>query len=285
MIATIQVLENGSYSPNRVLPLGNKYDNLDNAYIVFRVPDRYLNYFFYVYAVNGKHKYTFPLNWVTEENSSTLRFYITSTLTQWAGTWQLALIAAEGELNNVGATLQSLLNNNILTSEVFVSNVILGTVADNHITNPLTSDLEDNNLEIMYNQLRELAQNLENAYDEGNLDGPYFIPHVSETGIITWTGTKPDMPIPASRNIMGPMGPQGERPIIDEEVDVQVVEEHATATITGQGTPEVPYKLSLELPKVGSIELEQAVENVLARMFVWDEETQTLTINVNLIGE
>jgi hypothetical protein len=41
----------------------------------------------------------------------------------------------------------------------------------------------------------------------------------------------------------------------------------------------------LELPKVGSIELEQAVENVLARMFVWDEETQTLTINVNLIGE
>jgi len=62
MIATIQILENGSYSPNRVLPLGNKYDNLDNAYIVFRVPDRYLNYFFYVYAVNGKHKYTFPLN-------------------------------------------------------------------------------------------------------------------------------------------------------------------------------------------------------------------------------
>jgi hypothetical protein len=41
----------------------------------------------------------------------------------------------------------------------------------------------------------------------------------------------------------------------------------------------------LELPRVGSIELEQAVENVLARMFVWDEETQTLTINVNLIGE
>lgn len=97
----------------------------------------------------------------------------------------MALIAAEGELNNVGATLQSLLDNNTLTSEVFVSNVILGTVADNHITNPLTSDLEDNNLEIMYNQLRELAQNLENAYDEGDLDGPYFIPHVSETGVIT----------------------------------------------------------------------------------------------------
>ena len=54
-------IENGSYSPNRVLHLGNKYDNLDNAYIVFKVPDRYLNYFFYIYAVNGKHKYTFPL--------------------------------------------------------------------------------------------------------------------------------------------------------------------------------------------------------------------------------
>lgn len=62
MIATIQILENGSYSPSRILQMGNKYDNLDNAYVVIRIPDRYLDYHFYIYAVNGKHKYTLPLN-------------------------------------------------------------------------------------------------------------------------------------------------------------------------------------------------------------------------------
>lgn len=74
----------------------------------------------------------------------------------------MALIASEGQLNNMGASLASLLNGS-LTSEIFVSNVILGTVADNHITNPLSTDLEDNNLEIMYDDLRDLAQSIEDS--------------------------------------------------------------------------------------------------------------------------
>ena len=55
--------------------------------------------------------------------------------------------------------------------------------------------------------------------------------------------------------------------------------------MTGEGTQQTPYQLHLSLPKVGALELENAIESVLARMFIWDEETQTLTINVNLIGE
>lgn len=181
----------------------------------------------------------------------------------------MALIAAEGELNNVGATLQSLLNNNILSSEVFVSNVILGTVADNHITNPLTSDLEDNNLEIMYNQLRELAQNLEDSWEQGQLDGPYYIPSVNLSGVLSWVGTKPDMPTPTPTNVRGPKGEQGEQPLLSENVGIEVsLDKEATASMTGEGTQQAPYQLHLSLPKVGALELENAIENVLARMFI-----------------
>lgn len=194
----------------------------------------------------------------------------------------MALIASEGQLNNVGATLASLLSGT-LTSEIFVSNVIVGTVEDNHITNPLSSDLEDNNLEIMYNELRDLAQSIEDSWEGGQLDGPFYIPHVNLSGVLSWTGSRPDMPSPLDANIKGPKGDQGDQPILDSNVGVEVsLDEEATASITGDGTTNNPYHLDFTIPKIGSIELEAAIENVLARMFIWDEEEQILTINVNL---
>lgn len=197
----------------------------------------------------------------------------------------MALIASEGQLNNMGASLASLLNGS-LTSEIFVSNVILGTVADNHITNPLSTDLEDNNLEIMYDDLRDLAQSIQDSWEQGQLDGPYYIPSVNLSGVLSWVGTKPDMPTPTPTNVRGPKGEQGEQPLLSGNVEIEVsLDEGATASMTGEGTQQTPYQLHLSLPKVGALELENAIESVLARMFIWDEETQTLTINVNLIGE
>lgn len=49
--------------------------------------------------------------------------------------------------------------------------------------------------------------------------GPYFLPNVSQLGIISWTNNG-DLPNPEPRNIMGPQGPKGD----DGQVYIHIVE-------------------------------------------------------------
>ena len=48
MIATLTILENGSYSPNAELLFGNKFDNLIDNYLTIHYPSKYNNYFYYM---------------------------------------------------------------------------------------------------------------------------------------------------------------------------------------------------------------------------------------------
>ena len=60
--------------------------------------------------------------------------------------------------------------------------------------------------------------------------GPYFIPSVSEEGIISWTNNG-GLPNPEARSIMGPKGDPGE----DGQVYIHIVENEKqgdTVTIT-----------------------------------------------------
>ena len=41
-------------------------------------------------------------------------------------------------------------------------------------------------------------------------DGGYYIPEVSQEGILSWTGTAEGMPIPEPANVKGPKGDKGE---------------------------------------------------------------------------
>jgi hypothetical protein len=174
MIATLTILENGSYSPHTELLFGNKYDNLIDNYLVINYPSpTYDGYFYYMYGQCGGSRILLPCNFVEGE----LRFYITNSITRTPGQWEMIFIAAQNELD-LNTTID--INKILLSSQRFISNTFVGRVNDNNLTNPPMSDIEDGNLKVYYYNLDLLSQGLKDAWAKGDLDGPYYIPHVDD---------------------------------------------------------------------------------------------------------
>ena len=62
----------------------------------------------------------------------------------------------------------------------------------------------------------EIAQEVQDAAENGDFDGATFTPSVSSAGVISWTNNK-GLPNPTSRNIKGPQGIQGIQGIQGEQ--------------------------------------------------------------------
>lgn len=207
MIATLTILENGSYSPNANFLFGNKFDNLVDNYLIFKIPPRYRNYHYYVYGHCEQANIFLPCNYVDGE----LRFYVTNSITKTPGVWEMVFIASQ---NAVDINTDLNINHVLFGPQRFISNAFYGTVNDNDLTNPPLTDVEDENLIIYYDRLNKLDDDLREAWASGDLDGPYYKPSVDkDSAIISWTSTRADMPSIPSVNIRGPKGEQGEQGI------------------------------------------------------------------------
>lgn len=262
MIATITILENGSYSPNHELLFGNKFDNLVDNYLVLRIPTKYNNYFHYMYGHCDGANIFLPCNFVEGE----LRFYVTNSITKTPGVWEMVFIASQTAIDiNTDININQIL----FGSQRFISNTFTGRVLDNGLTNPPLNDIEDGNLIIYYDRLNQLEDELRAAWASGNLDGPYYIPSVSEyTSDLTWTGSRKDMPPIPVVNIRGKQGIQGEQGIQGPYYAPYITDGKIGFTGSQQDIPVIEDEFDLNAA------VTEEVKNVMD--WRWDSVNQTL---------
>lgn len=262
MIATLTILENGSYSPNAELLFGNKFDNLIDNYLVIHYPSKYNNYFYYMYGQCGGSRVLLPCNFVEGE----LRFYVTNSITRTPGKWEMIFIAAQNEID-LNTTID--INKILLSSQRFISNTFVGRVNDNNLTNPPISDIEDQNLVLYYARLDKLDQDLREAWAKGDLDGPYYIPHVDDyTSDLTWTGSREGMPEVPAINIRGKQGIQGIQGIQGPYYTPHITEGKIGFTGSQQDIPVIEDEFDLNAA------VTEEVKNVMD--WRWDSENQIL---------
>jgi hypothetical protein len=145
-ITNITIMDNGNVSPNSIIQLGNKYENVRDA-LVFNVPwqDPY-KYSCYLSLrltskskVNNNKPILLPVNVLTTaDNQQNLTFFVTTTVTKNAGTYEMVFIASTNP--NLNDLTETKTDENEL---IFVSNVFQGVVVDNF----LNGEMEINNID------------------------------------------------------------------------------------------------------------------------------------------
>lgn len=206
MITKITILSNGNISPNSTINLGNKYESVGDS-IVFDIPQNYLQYHHYLlFKMAKKNPILLPVNYIKDDEGivNGLTFFITTTITRNAGKYEIIFLSSESKIQSYDDLDKSRLT--------FVSNTMTGQVDDNFLTDPIISDGQDANLEIMYNQILDVKQEFEDKLAEDGFVGPYYKPTVSKDGYISWTVIdQHEVPpaIPETQRIMGPQGKEG----------------------------------------------------------------------------
>ena len=261
----IRLTSNGNYSPNVEFDLGNKYESVGDT-MEFILPDAYKNPTYHCYLVFKMKKLPTLIFPVVD-----YKFTITRTITEYPGVYDIIFLITQNEIVN-GDIDEAV--------RLYVSNTMHGKVRDNFLTDPITKDIPDPNIELYYNKLDALADQL-TYNDENNIyKGDYYKPSVDEVGVLSWEikqGVASE--IPQSRSIRGPQGIQGGY--------YQPAEENGT----------IKWNASQEdLPEVSDINLLPYVENasnayldshlknevsaaVDAKFkFTWDDENQILYI-------
>lgn len=203
MITNITILSNGSIAPNQMIPLGHKFDNgLDS--IQFDIPKEFIgnqehNYHYYLaFSMKKLQTILLPINWNANQE---LEFHITTTITKNPGIYDMLFLITEepvvnGDIDN--------------TRKVFTSVVMKGQVLDNFLTDPISDESLDENLQFIYESLYNLRDQVLRELQNGDYIGDVFAPSVDEDGVISWTLTdaqdaeKLDI---TPRNITGPVGP------------------------------------------------------------------------------
>jgi hypothetical protein len=179
MITKVTILSNGIVSPNSVIKLGNKYESVGDA-IVFDIPQNYLPYHHYLlFKMKKKDTILLPVNYIKDEEGlvNGLTFFITTAITKNAGRYEIIFLSSEDKIASQDDLDQRRL--------VFVSNTIVGEVADNFLTDPINQDVMDKNLEVMYNQMRDVKKQFEDELSSGGFIGPYYKPTVTKDGYIS----------------------------------------------------------------------------------------------------
>lgn len=195
MNTKITLTSNGNYSPNITFDLGNKYENVGDT-LEFVVPAIYkkpTNHYYLAFKMKRMETILLPVeNYV---------FHITRTITDRPGTYEMIFLITENEVVN-GDIDEAV--------KVYVSNVMKGVVKDNFLTDPVTEEVTDKNIELYYNKLDALYDDLNQRVETNYYKGDYYKPAVDEYGYLTWSikeGYASE--IPTSQNITGPQGPQG----------------------------------------------------------------------------
>ena len=197
MITKITILSNGSIAPNRPISLGNKYENVGDK-IQFDIPREYQGYHYYLaFYMKKKDTILLPVNY---ENGS-LQFTITTTITKNPGQYEIIFLATE----------RAIKDGNIDNSRpVFVSTTMYGNVVDNFIDDPVIDEQLDPSLQIIYDELLDLRDEILEDLETDYYRGASYIPDVDTNGFISWTRSDDkDINIPTPRNITGPQGKQG----------------------------------------------------------------------------
>ena len=193
MNTKITITANGNVAPNKVIDLGFKYENVGDV-ITFEIPEEYKKYHHYlVFYMKRKDTILLPVN--------DLQFKVSTTITRNPGTYEIVFIATESMVVN-GDINQA--------RKVFVSNTMIGIVKDNFLQDPAPEDFVDPNLQIIYDKLWDLYDDLTTKNEDDYWRGAAYIPEVLEDGTIKWTRTDgKDILIPMPQNIRGPQGFQG----------------------------------------------------------------------------
>lgn len=205
MITKITILSNGSIAPNRPISLGNKYENVGDK-IQFDIPREYQGYHYYLaFYMKKKDTILLPVNY--EDGS--LQFTITTTITKNPGQYEIIFLATEraikdGNIDNARA--------------VFISTTMYGNVVDNFLDDPVIDEQLDPNLQIIYDELLDLRDEILEDLETDYYRGASYIPDVDVNGFISWTRSDDkDINIPTPRNITGPQGKQGPYYLPEEE--------------------------------------------------------------------
>jgi len=204
MITNITILSNGKIAPNKTIPLGHKYDNALDS-LQFDIPVLYQGYHYYLAFYMKKHDtILLPVNYVDGH----LQFLITSTVTRNPGQYEIVFLA----------TRKAVVDGDIDHAEkVFVSTTMYGVVEDNFLQDPVIDDQLDPNLQIIYEDLLRLKDEIEEDLETDYYRGAAYIPDVSEDGVLSFTRDDgKDISIPEPRNLTGPTGPYY-KPIINDD--------------------------------------------------------------------
>ena len=226
----IRLTSNGNYSPNVEFDLGNKYESVGDT-MEFILPDAYKNpthHYYLAFKMKKLPTFIFPV--------VDYKFTITRAITEHPGVYDIIFLITKNEI----------INGNIDEAvKLYVSSTMHGRVKDNFLTDPITKEIPDPNIELYYNKLDALADQL-TYNDENNIyKGDYYKPSVDEVGVLSWEIKQgPASEIPQSRSIRGPQGIQGGYYKPSEENGV----------ITWSASQE-------DLPEVASIDLNPYIEN------------------------
>lgn len=204
MITNITILSNGNIAPNKTIPLGHKYDNALDS-LQFDIPVLYQGYHYYLAFYMKKHDtILLPVNYVDGH----LQFLITSTVTRNPGQYEIVFLA----------TRKAVVDGDIDHAEkVFVSTTMHGVVEDNFLQDPVVDDKLDQNLQIIYDDLLRLKDEIEEGLETDYYRGAAYIPDISDDGVLSFTRDDgKDISIPEPKNLTGPTGPYYV-PSVDEE--------------------------------------------------------------------
>ena len=281
MVQTITILSNGSYSPNSIIDLGNKYENVGDQ-LIFNIPEDYKpghnNFAYYLtFKMTKKDRILLPIAVINNQ----LIFTITTSITKYSGTYEIIFLATETEI--VDANDES-------NSIVFVSNVMQGEVRDNFLTNPVTTETLDENLKTIYDQLMALYNTVDYKLTHDQFMGPYYYPEITD-GVISWTREQTSdeqPPLPAAVDIRGPRGYNGNyyRPTIADGIikwtgykwqdGTYIIDPDAAAVedynLTTDINAAVEAQCDLDLPDLVEKGLDERIK------FEYDTTTQTLYI-------
>ncbi len=197
MITTITILSNGNIAPNQTIVLGKQHESVGDI-LRFEIPNIYKGYHYYLaFYMKKQDPILLPVNYT----NGALDFIITSTVTRNSGTYEMVFIATED------AVIKGNIND---ARKVFVSTTMLGYVEDNPVDDPVVDEELDENLQIIYDELLDLKNEITYDLDNDVYRGASYIPYVNNDGIISWTRSDgKDISIPEPVNLTGPQGRQG----------------------------------------------------------------------------
>lgn len=278
MITNITILSNGSVAPNKTIALGRKYDSALDS-LMFDIPVIYQGFHYYLAFYMKKHPaILLPINY---NQDLKLEFLITSTITQYSGQYEIVFLA----------TKEAVVDGNIDNAQkVFTSIPFYGVVEDNPLEDPVVDLPLDANLQIIYDELYRLRDEVVEDLEEDAYRGATYIPDVDEDGVISWTRDDgKTIAIPESRNITGPAGAYY-KPEVTEEGELQwLSSQEGIPTVESTNIKEMVENKTVayadeKLPELTTAylntNLKPAVnEAVDAKFkFAWDDENQILYI-------
>ena len=171
MNTKIRLTSNGNFSPNVTFDLGFKYESVGDT-LEFILPDEYkkeTNHYYLTFKMKRRETMILPV--------MNYKFTITRTITENPGIYEMIFIATENEIVN-GDIDEAV--------RVYVSNIMKGEVKDNYLSDPITTEVQDKNIELYYNKLDALYDELNHKHETGFYQGDYYKPEVDEFGNISW---------------------------------------------------------------------------------------------------